>query len=38
MVNFSNKQYQIVDREDMKELNSYPESEIEYALSKIFKV
>lgn len=36
--NFSNKQYQIVDREDMEVLDSYPETEIDYALAQIFNV
>lgn len=36
--NFITKQYQIVDREDMKVLDSYPESEIDYALAQIFNV
>ena len=36
--NFSNKQYQIVDREDMKVLDSYPETEIDYALAQIFNI
>ena len=35
---FSNKQYQIVDREDMKVLDSYPEAEMDYALAQIFNV
>ena len=33
-----NKQYQIVDREDMEVLDSYPESEMDYALAQIFNV
>ena len=32
------KQYQIVDREDMEVLDSYPETEIDYALAQIFNV
>ena len=36
--NFITKQYQIVDREDMKVLDSYTESEIDYALAQIFNV
>ena len=36
--NFITKQYQIVDREDMKVLDSYPESEIDYALAQIFNI
>lgn len=36
--NFANKQYQIVDREDMEVLDSYPETEIDYALAQIFNV
>lgn len=35
---FSNKQYQIIDREDMKVLDSYPESEMDYALAQIFNI
>ena len=36
--NFANKQYQIVDREDMEVLDSYPETEMDYALAQIFNV
>lgn len=36
--NFLEKQYQIVDREDMEVLDSYPETEIDYALAQIFNV
>ena len=36
--NFITKQYQIVDREDMEVLDSYPETEIDYALAQIFNV
>lgn len=36
--NFITKQYQIVDREDMKVLDSYPETEIDYALAQIFNI
>ena len=36
--NFANKQYQIVDREDMEVLDSYQEKEMDYALAQIFNV
>ena len=36
--NFITKQYQIVDREDMKVLDSYHETEIDYALAQIFNI
>ena len=36
--NFANKQYQIVDREDMEVLDSYHETEMDYALAQIFNV
>lgn len=35
---YQNNQYQIVDREDLKVLDSYPEKQLEYALVQILNV